>query len=57
MEFKRSKQERAFDADCDDAIAKIFDHGCDKPLPEGYERQIIYDIAFYAKIAKVKLVK
>ena len=57
MEFKRSTQESSLDADCDEAIAQIFDHGYDKTLPEGYEQQIIYGIAFYAKIAKVKLVK
>ena len=47
MEFKRSKQESDLDADCDDAIAQIFDHGYDRTLPEGYERRIIYGIAFY----------
>lgn len=57
MEFKRSKKEQDLEADCDDAIAQIFKNGYDKSLPEGYEQQLIYGIAFYAKIAKVKLVK
>ena len=57
MEFKRSDREKDLDADCDKAITQIFDRGYDKSLPEGYEQQLIYGIAFYAKIAKVKLGK
>lgn len=56
MEFKRSDREKDLDADCDEAITQIFEKGYDKTLPEGYEQQIIYGIAFYAKVAKVKLV-
>ncbi len=54
MEFKRSKREQDLETDCDEAIAQIFDKGYDRSLPEGYEQQLIYGIAFYAKIAKVK---
>jgi hypothetical protein len=57
MEFKRSEKEDDLDADCDDAIRQIIDKGYDKVIPEGYEEQLIYGIAFYAKIAKVKFVK
>lgn len=57
MEFKRSEKEEDLDADCDDAISQIFEKGYDKVIPEGYEEQLIYGIAFYAKIAKVKFVR
>ena len=57
MEFKRSKGKENLDADCDKAIAQIFEYGYDKKLPEGYEHQLIYGIAFYAKMAKVKFVR
>ena len=42
LEFKRSGKE---------------EKGYDKSMPEGYEQQLIYGIAFYAKSAKVKLWK
>lgn len=54
MEFKRSRDEKALDADCDDAIAQIIKNGYNRTMPEGYEQQLIYGIAFYAKTAKVK---
>ena len=54
LEFKRSEKEENLDADCEDAIGQIFRNGYDKAIPEGYERQLIYGIAFYAKKAKVK---
>ncbi|MBR1709335.1 MAG: PD-(D/E)XK nuclease domain-containing protein, partial [Clostridia bacterium] len=57
MEFKRSEEKENLDADCDKAIAQIFENGYDKKLPEGYEHQLIYGIAFYAKMAKVKFAK
>ena len=57
LEFKRSGKEEDLDADCDEAIAQIFKKGYDKVMPEGYEQQLIYGIAFYAKSAKVKLGK
>ena len=56
LEFKRSDKEEDLDADCDYAIRQIFEKGYDKVFPEGYEEQLIYGIAFYAKIAKVKFV-
>lgn len=57
LEFKRSERESDLDADCDVAIRQIFEKGYDKVKLEGYEHQLIYGIAFYAKIAKVKFVK
>lgn len=57
LEFKRSDKEEYLDADCNEAIAQIFKKGYDKAMPEGYEKQLIYGIAFYAKIAKVKVVR
>lgn len=57
MEFKRSEKEEDLNSDCDEAIAQIFKKGYDKAIPEGYEKQLVYGIAFYAKIAKVKFVK
>ena len=51
------EKEKDLDADCDEAIRQIFEKGYDKVMPEGYEHQLIYGIAFYAKIAKVKFVK
>ena len=55
MEFKRSRSEKDLDADSDDAIDQIMEKGDDKRLPEGYEHQLVYGIAFYAKTARVKL--
>ena len=57
MEFKRSAQESTLDADCDEAVSQIFDKGYDRILPEGYEQQLVYGIAFYAKTARVKLAR
>lgn len=57
MEFKRSKNEKDLDADCDEAIGQILDNGYHKVIPEGYEHQLVYGIAFYAKKAKVKLMR
>lgn len=54
LEFKRSKGERDLDADCDEALAQIREKGYAKTMPEGYERQLVYGIAFYAKTARVK---
>ena len=53
MEFKRSKKEKDMEADCAEAIAQIIKNGYHKNLPEGYEQQLIYGIAFYAKTARV----
>ncbi|MBR2527323.1 MAG: AAA family ATPase [Blautia sp.] len=57
MEFKRSRTETDLDADCDKAIAQIIKNGYNRIIPEGYEQQLVYGIAFYAKKAKVKLMK
>ena len=54
LEFKRSDKKEDLDSDCDEAIHQIFEKGYDKVIPEGYEQQLIYGIAFYAKIARVK---
>ena len=54
MEFKRSDKKEDLDSDCDEAIHQIFEKGYDKVIPEGYEQQLIYGIAFYAKSARVK---
>ena len=54
LEFKRSRRQADLNADCDEAIAQIFKKGYDKDVPEGYEQQLIYGIAFYGKTAKVK---
>ena len=54
MEFKRSAKEADMDGDCDKAIEQIVKKGYDKFLPEGYEDQRVYGIAFYAKRARVK---
>ena len=54
MEFKRSKAEADLDADCDEAVSQIIKNGYDRIMPEGYEQQLVYGIAFYAKTAKVK---
>ena len=57
MEFKRSKNEKDLDVDCDEAIKQILDNGYNKVIPEGYENQLVYGIAFYAKKARIKLMK
>ena len=57
LEFKRSEKENDLDADCDEAIHQIFEKGYDKVALEGYERQLIYGIAFYGKKAKVKFAR
>ena len=54
LEFKRSEREADLDRDCDLTISQIFQKGYDRAMPEGYEQQMIYGIAFYAKSAKVK---
>ena len=57
FEFKRVKTEEELGCGCDEAIAQISKKGYAKTMPEGYEQQIVYGIAFYAKMAKVKLMK
>lgn len=55
LEFKKVGKQADLDEGCDEALKQIFTNGYDRLLPEGYEDQIIYGIAFYAKTAKVKL--
>ena len=55
LEFKRSKKEEDLDRDCDEAVAQIEKNGYSKVMPEGYEQQIIYGIAFFGKKAKIKM--
>ena len=57
MEFKRSASENELDSDCDAALSQIREKGYDKSMPEGYQQQLVYGIAFYAKIAKFKHMK
>ncbi len=57
MEFKRSKVANDLDQDCDAAISQIMEKGYGKTMPEGYEQQLICGIAFYTKMAKVKIMK
>ena len=57
LEFKRSEKEKDLDADCDDAISQIFEKGYNRIMLDGYEQQLIYGIAFYGKMAKVKAAK
>lgn len=55
LEFKRSKAEADLDADCDVAIEQVMRKGYAKTMPYGYRTQLVYGIAFFGKIAKVKL--
>ena len=57
MEFKRSEREENLESDCEEAISQIIKKGYHKTIPEGYEQQMVYGIAFYAKMAKVKCMK
>ena len=55
MEFKRTLNESDLESAAEDAISQIVRNGYDKTLPEGYETQLVYGIAFYKKKALVKL--
>lgn len=57
FEFKRSKTEENLASDCEEAITQIIRKGYAKTMPEGYEYQIVYGVAFYGKRAMVKLMK
>ena len=57
LEFKRSEREEDLDTDCDEAIKQVFTKSYDKLELSGYEKKLIYGIAFYAKTAKVKCAK
>lgn len=55
LEFKRSKKEAELDKDCDVAIGQMIKNGYARIMPEGYEQQVVYGIAFFGKKAKVRL--
>ena len=55
MEFKRTSKESDLETAAEEAISQILRNGYDKALPEGYETQLVYGIAFYKKKALVKL--
>lgn len=55
LEFKRSVTEADLDRDCEAAVGQIAANGYAEVMPEGYEQQIVYGIAFFGKKAKVRL--
>lgn len=55
LEFKRSRTEADLERDCEAAIGQIVTNGYARVMPEGYEQQIVYGIAFFGKKAKVRL--
>ena len=57
LEFKRLKKKEDLDSDCDEAIGQILKNGYDRLIPEGYEKQIVYGVAFFGKTARVKILK
>lgn len=57
LEFKRSKEEKDLYKDCEEAISQIVKKGYARTMPEGYEYQIVYGIAFYGKKAMVKIME
>lgn len=57
LEFKRSKEEKDLYKDCEEAISQIVKKGYARTMPEGYEHQIVYGIAFYGKKAMVKIME
>ena len=57
LEFKRARTMDALDESCNEAIRQIIDRGYHRQLPQGYEQQLVYGIAFYGKVAKVKRMK
>lgn len=54
FEFKRSKSKEELTGDCEEAISQIVKNGYDKTMPEGYESQRVYGIAFYGKQARIR---
>ena len=55
LEFKRSKNEDNLEAECDKAINQIISNGYANKIQAGYEKQIVYGIAFFGKKAMIKL--
>jgi hypothetical protein len=57
MEFKRSTKEEYLERDCDDALEQIKNNGYARKMPMGYRKQIVCGIAFFGKVAKIKLME
>ena len=55
FEFKRSKALEDLESDCNEAIRQIKEKGYSESMPDGYEQQVVYGIAFFGKRALVKL--
>ena len=55
FEFKRSKALEDLESDCNEAIRQIKEKGYSESMPDGYEQQVVYGVAFYGKRALVKL--
>ena len=54
LEFKRARKDENLSDVCEAAIAQIVKNGYDRHMPEGYEQQLIYGVAFLGKKARVK---
>lgn len=57
FECKRVKKEKELSTGCEKAISQIRDKGYAGTIPEGYERQVICGVAFYGKMARVRIMK
>lgn len=57
MEFKRSTKEEHLERDCEDALEQIKNNGYARKMPMGYRKQIICGIAFFGKVAKIRLME
>ena len=55
LECKRSKRKEDMEKDCDAAIRQIRENGYAERMPEGYEEQVCYGVAFYGKVARFQL--
>ncbi len=55
MEFKRSTKEEHLERDCEDALEQIKNNGYARKMPMGYRKQIVCGIAFFGKVAKIRL--
>ena len=57
MEFKRSTKEEHLERDCEDALEQIKNNGYARKMPMGYRKQIVCGIAFFGKVAKIRLME
>ena len=57
MEFKRSTKEEHLERDCEYALEQIKNNGYARKMPMGYRKQIVCGIAFFGKVAKIKLME